>query len=277
MTELQTFTVGNFNVHAGIDGWGRRFDAVAACERIGADILVVEEDWVADDPEESIAAVLAKRQDYTILTASSGIGRRLLPPADESKIPSRWAPFRIAGKPKSIRLDGQPRSRRAGSNGAEPSVRATPGMWATSLVSRFPVLEHKLVSLPVLRGDLARRQAIFASIDVGDKEPITLIGVHLGHLTRGSTRQMRLLHKAIMSIHGQVILAGDLNCWGPPLRVFLRGMHDTGRGATWPAWRPHSRIDHILTRDRTRVLRSQVLGATGSDHLPILTTFMVQA
>jgi endonuclease/exonuclease/phosphatase family metal-dependent hydrolase len=127
----------------------------------------------------------------------------------------------------------------------------------------------------MLRGDLARRKAIIASIDVGGTSPVTVIGVHLGHLTRGSPRQMGVLRRTIAEISGPVVLAGDLNCWGPPLKVFLHGVHDTTRGATWPAWRPHSRIDHILTRDLTRVVSSRVLGATGSDHLPITTTFLV--
>ena len=56
MKHTTTFSVASFNVHAGIDGWGRRFDAVAACDDIGADILVVEEDWVADDPAWELCA-----------------------------------------------------------------------------------------------------------------------------------------------------------------------------------------------------------------------------
>jgi endonuclease/exonuclease/phosphatase family metal-dependent hydrolase len=271
MNRTASFSVANFNVHAGIDGWGRRFDAVGACERIGADILVVEEDWVGDDPAESIADLVAKRQNREIVIAPSGSGRRLMPPEDESLTPARWAPLRIAREPKPILFDGPGQRARASSIGGES--RATRGSWATSLVSRFPIVSHELVPLPMLRSDPARRQAIFATIDVRGAQPITVIGVHLGHLTHGSPRQMDFLRRAITRIPGHVILVGDLNCWGPPLRIFLRGVHDTVRGATWPAWRPHSRIDHILTTDVTTVESSRVLEAAGSDHLPIITTF----
>jgi endonuclease/exonuclease/phosphatase family metal-dependent hydrolase len=273
MNTNSTFSVANFNVHAGIDGWGRRFDAVGACERIGADILIIEEDWVADDPTDSIGPQVATKGGYAILTASSGRGRRLLPPDDESKTPARWAPHRVAKQPKPIRLDNHARSSSDRHDDSGRAIRSTPGMWATSLLSRFPILDHKFVPLPVLPRDDARRQAIFATIDTGGTEPLTLIGVHLGHLTRGSTRQMRQLRSAIAEIPGEVILVGDLNCWGPPLRIFLRGVHDTVVGPTWPAWRPHSRIDHILTRDCSRVVHAQVLTASGSDHLPICATF----
>lgn len=270
-----TFTVANFNAHAGIDGWGRRFDAVGACCDMGADILVLEEDWVADDSVDSIGAVVANRLGYEIVSASSGRGRRLLTPDDAERLPTRWAPWRITNRPKSIRLDSDADSGRARLGTTKRAPGSTAGMWATSLISRFPILDKELISLPMLRGDRATRAAIVATIDIGASAPITLIGVHLGHLTHGSTRQMRLLRHRIAATRGPVILAGDLNCWGPPLRLFLRGVHDTVHGPTWPAWRPHSRIDHILTNEMSRVVAAQVLGPIGSDHLPISTTFTI--
>jgi hypothetical protein len=41
-------TVANFNIHAGIDGWGRPYDFVSACRQIDADVLVLEETWTGD-------------------------------------------------------------------------------------------------------------------------------------------------------------------------------------------------------------------------------------
>jgi endonuclease/exonuclease/phosphatase family metal-dependent hydrolase len=273
MKHTTTFSVASFNVHAGIDGWGRRFDAVAACDDIGADILVVEEDWVADDPADSIASAFAAARGDEIIVTASGRGHRLLPPDDLSRVPPKWAPLRIAGKPNSIRLIDETQKTRLSI--ADRKSRTSTGMWATSLVSRFPIIERDLVPLPMLPRELARRNAIVARIDVGGGSLVTIVGVHLGHLTHGSPRQMAVLRRSIASMTGQVILAGDLNCWGPPLRVFLRGLHDTVRGPTWPAWRPHSRIDHIMTREPETVVHSSVLERTDSDHLPIMTTFSV--
>jgi endonuclease/exonuclease/phosphatase family metal-dependent hydrolase len=126
-----------------------------------------------------------------------------------------------------------------------------------------------LIDLPVLRADPARRKAICATLDAGNNSTLNVIGVHLGHLTQGSVRQMRALHRYVTPLPGPTVLVGDLNCWGPPLRLPLRGLHDAVRGATWPAWRPHSRIDHILVNDRSLIASSEVLPDAGSDHLPI--------
>src|SRR5579872_6960089 len=38
--------VASFNLHSGVDGWGRPYDVVGACRRIDADVLVLLESWV---------------------------------------------------------------------------------------------------------------------------------------------------------------------------------------------------------------------------------------
>ena len=40
-------------------------------------------------------------------------------------------------------------------------------------------------------------------------------------------------------------------------------------GRTWPAWRPHSQIDHILVRGALRPVAGAVLPHAGSDHRPV--------
>jgi endonuclease/exonuclease/phosphatase family metal-dependent hydrolase len=40
-------------------------------------------------------------------------------------------------------------------------------------------------------------------------------------------------------------------------------------GRTWPAWRPHSQIDHILVRGALQPVRGEVLPHGGSDHRPV--------
>jgi endonuclease/exonuclease/phosphatase family metal-dependent hydrolase len=80
---------------------------------------------------------------------------------------------------------------------------------------------------------------------------------------------MKTLRRFVSTLSGPTALVGDLNCWGPPLRITLRGLHDAVTGPTWPSWRPHSRIDHILVNDRSIVVSQAVLPFAGSDHLPI--------
>jgi hypothetical protein len=264
-----SIVVANFNVHAGIDGWGAEFDAAKACTNLDADVLVIEEDWVGDDPCESIGATVARVGGYSIITAPLSRARRRHVAANPSPPPRRWQPRRGPGFIRPLLLDGPPRSSRARATRQELTMPVSGGAWATSLLSRLPILRSELVDLPALRRDAARRKAICATLDAGGGTSMTVIGVHLGHLTQGSFRQMRTLHRYVAPLAGLTLLVGDLNCWGPPLRLPLRGLHDAVSGATWPAWAPHSRIDHILISDPSLVASSEVLPDAGSDHLPI--------
>lgn len=270
-------TVANFNVHAGIDGWGRRYDAVSACCALDADLLVIEEDWVGDDPEESIGANVAVAGGYQIITAPSARARRILPPPMTSNLPRSWAPRRNSHRSRPIRLEASSHAMHSRDTTVRHKMPSTTGEWATSLLSRVPFLHHAFIELPMLRADVARRSAIVATLDLARSEPVTVIAVHLGHLSHGSPRQMRVLRACSVNQAGLVIVVGDLNCWGPPLRVFLRGLHDCVSGPTWPAWRPHSRIDHILTNRPDLVATSAVLPNAGSDHRPITASFTVSA
>jgi hypothetical protein len=260
--------VANFNIHAGIDGWGREFDAASACLGIDADVFVIEEDWVGDDPCESIGARVAREGGYEIITAPLSQARRRRTTASLPTRPGRWQPRWSPGLLRPLLLDGPPGSRQARTTREVPSTSTSSGSWATSLLVRLPVLHSESVDLPLLHGDPARRKAIVATLEAGGRTPLTVIGVHLGHLTQGSPRQMRALARHVATLPGPTLLVGDLNCWGPPLRILLHGLHDAVKGPTWPAWRPHS-IDHILVSDASLVASSAVLPDAGSDHLPI--------
>ncbi len=48
-------------------------------------------------------------------------------------------------------------------------------------------------------------------------------------------------------------------------------------GRTWPAWRPHSQIDHILVRGALRPVDGRVLPDSGSDHRPVRAELEVGA
>ncbi len=269
MSPPREIVVANFNIHAGIDGWGVEFGAAKACSNLDADVLVIEEDWVSEDPSESIGASVARDGGYAILTVSLSAARRRRQIPSPSARHRPWQPRRGRGFIRPLIIDGPPGSKRARATHQELAMPVTSGMWATSLLSRLPILHSELIDLPKLRVEPAHRRAILATLDTGGGTSMTVIGVHLGHLTQGSLRQMRTLRRRVATVRGPAMLVGDLNCWGPPLRLTLRGLHDAVKGATWPAWRPHSRIDHILVSDPALVVFSEVVPDAGSDHLPI--------
>ena len=41
-------SIANYNMHCGMDGWGRPYDYVAAIASLDADVIVLEEAWTAD-------------------------------------------------------------------------------------------------------------------------------------------------------------------------------------------------------------------------------------
>ena len=41
-------SIANYNMHCGMDGWGRPYDYVAAIAALDADVIVLEEAWTAD-------------------------------------------------------------------------------------------------------------------------------------------------------------------------------------------------------------------------------------
>jgi len=69
---MPAVVVATYNVHGGVDGWGRPFDVVDACRRIDADVLVLQECWTPEGGVSTaervagalhrVAAVLAERQ-----------------------------------------------------------------------------------------------------------------------------------------------------------------------------------------------------------------------
>lgn len=259
--------VATFNVHAGIDGWGRPYDAVAACRSLDADVLVIEENW-NDDGAPSIAELVAGEGDH-VVTAPAGAARKLVSRSDDPHPPSRWGPPLLLGQVRPIRFEGPPVSRRARATPRELRRETRRGTWSTALISRFPVLSERLIPLPKHRSDPASRSAIAVELDVAGHR-VHVFGAHFAHLRQGSRHQFKVVGDAVRTLQGPAVVLGDFNCWGPLLRPMVGGLHDAVGGATWPAWRPHSRIDHVLVNDPSIVLGGEVRPQAGSDHLPVV-------
>ena len=115
-----------------------------------------------------------------------------------------------------------------------------------------------------------RRAAIVVDLTVDDA-PISVIGTHMSHLQFGSHRHYAALKKRLRTGEARpdAVLLGDMNLWGPPVRVFLPEWHRAVKGPTWPAGNPHSQIDHILVRGAIEIVRGEVRPNGGSDHRPV--------
>src|SRR5579872_2292629 len=260
------FVVASFNVHAGIDGWGRPYDVVSVCRAIDADVLVLQESWQPAGGVSTAAAVgAALGHQVTEVTLASG--RRALPHPEASARWMRRLDWRTASH--ALFLDSERPFPRAVLDSARFGP-AAPGSSGIAVLSRLPVLTSQVLPLPRLRRDGANRAVVALDVELVGRR-IGVAGTHMSHLSHGSALHFRAVARMLEQVFGgdePVLFAGDMNLWGPPIHAFLGQWRRAVKGKTWPAWRPHSQLDHLLVRGLS-VVASGVWPESGSDHRPV--------
>lgn len=286
---MASVTVASFNARWGRDLRGRPLDVAAVVRRLDADVVTLQEMW-RPDGEEGLASSIGSLLGYQVfelplargfLVASAS--PRPLPPGLRRPAPGyldpqgRW----VRGSGETT-LDGRRgggaeggrRSRRGHSRlllGRPLPVDEAPpqrGQWGLAVLSRLPVRRHEQIDLGQLHLDRARRGALVLEMDL-DGRPFVMVGTHLSHLTHGSLLQLRRLRRRLPGLDQAAALAGDMNLWGPVVGIFLPGWRRAVLGRSWPAYRPHSQIDHVFVTPEVSVLTGEVLGDVGSDHRPV--------
>jgi hypothetical protein len=263
-------TVANFNLHAGIDGWGRPFDTIAACASLDADVLVLEECWTddAEGPGSGQAEQIAAALGYRAATCILAEGRRVRPhPGPDA----RWMP-RLGFRPNNRSLYvSSMRPLPSSELGAPRYLAGEPGSWGIAVLTRHDlgVDDTRTLHLPPLQRERVRRAAVVVDVTT-EGVPLSVVGTHMSHLQYGSHRHYSALKRLLRTeARPEAVLLGDMNLWGPPVRAFLPEWHRAVKGRTWPAWHPHSQIDHILVRGALGIGSGEVRGDAGSDHRPV--------
>jgi endonuclease/exonuclease/phosphatase family metal-dependent hydrolase len=262
-------SIANYNLHCGMDGWGRPYDYLAAIASLDADVIVLEEAWTpAGDESGGQAAEAAAMLGYQIVAHTLGDGRRIRP---QRGAPHTWRARNIwADRNKPLYMDGE-RGQPAKVQALARWQEAEFGSIGIAVLVRpgLPIEASRVVMLHPLRADRLRRAAIVVDLTV-DGRPVSVAGIHMSHLIHGSPRSFaELRHRLRTEARPDAVLAGDMNAWGPLVALFLRGWRRAVKGASWPTWRPHSQIDHILVRGELRPLAGRVLPDAGSDHRPV--------
>jgi endonuclease/exonuclease/phosphatase family metal-dependent hydrolase len=266
------FVAASFNVHAGVDGWGRPHDVLGLCRLLDADVLVLQESW-RPDGRPSLAEEVGLALGYQVTEVPLAHGRRAGPHPGASARWMRRLDWRTTSH--AIFLD----SERPFAKAVVDSVRfkeAEPGSWGLAVLSRLPVRRTEVIALKRLRRDRANRAVVALSIEVGG-HPVGIAGTHMSHLSHGSALHFRAVARMLDRVFGDepVLLAGDMNLWGPPIHALLGQWHRAVKGKTWPAWRPHSQLDHLLVRGLA-VGDSGVWPESGSDHRPVWARLAVE-
>lgn len=253
--------VASFNVHGGMDGWGRDWDVVAACAELDADVLVLQEDFVAEGDGHGVAGEVAARLGYEVRRARLAVARRF-PPVEDGR---GFGPPYWSHRPVGMRVVAPRRLPRSGASRRTFEAGAR-GDWGLAVLSRSGFRRVEEIDLGQLERDPAHRRALLVELDTGDGRALAVAGVHMSHLSDGSAVQFRRLARALPPPGVEAVVAGDMNCWGPPLRVLLPGWRRAVRGRTWPASRPLAQADHLLVRPGMRVVEASVVRVGGSDH-----------
>lgn len=262
-------TVTNYNMHCGMDGWGRPYDYIEVISSFDSDVIVIEESWTVDGEELGQAEKVAAHMGYQIVAETLGHGRRVRPPANAGSTWIKQPAFTVGNRalfmdglrPPSPKVQALPRWQ-----------EAEPGRWGIAVLVRphLPIQGSRVFPLSVLRNDAVHRAAVVVDLEV-EGHQISVAGTHMSHLHYGSHRNWAELREFLRSgARADAVLLGDMNTWGPlVVTLFMPGWRRAVVGKTWPAWRPHSQIDHILVRGALQPGRGQVLPDGGSDHRPV--------
>ncbi len=249
------------NIHAGVDGHGRATKALSEVIDLAPDLLFVQELWRGDveDQFTTICNELGVQGEFVELSPCVRVtgerGGRGWHPIHGLFTGDRGLYFSTHQTLTPARI-----ARRDAAHGAET------GSWGVGLFTKLPVHSLNSEYLPQLRADKTRRALIILESEL-DGVRFTAVAIHGAHLTDGSLKQYRYVAKRLdeLSATRPVVLAGDFNCWRPLLRTVLPKWRSALRARTWPAWRPHSQIDHVLLRGPWRVTGARSI-KNESDH-----------
>jgi endonuclease/exonuclease/phosphatase family metal-dependent hydrolase len=153
-------------------------------------------------------------------------------------------------------------------------VRKYPVKWSIAIISRYPaerLLDHPLPSIYGSDRAMIRIRLRDSGIVVAGGH---LDGIHAARRNPLSWMRQRAALRALAPSHD--VVAADFNMWGPIVAHDLRPLRRAVRGRTWPAWRPHSQIDHLMVGDRLDVVAGEVLPDMGSDHLPVVAALRLR-
>jgi endonuclease/exonuclease/phosphatase family metal-dependent hydrolase len=227
-------TIASYNTHFGVDRHGTPFDVVGAIADLDADVVALQEVWQPHG-QPSFAAQAAAQLGYEV---------------HETPL----APGLIRHRQDLVKRHEE-----------------SEGMWGLAVLSRLPSRARPTIPLGRIALDRAARVAMPVEIDAdAPGGPLLVVVTHISHRLFGSPRQIRRVVRALDPDGEPTVVLGDFNLWGPPVGLlFGDGWTRPVRGRTWPAWRPHSQLDHLICNRAVTSEGGRVLAATPSDHRPV--------
>ncbi len=254
--------VATFNLHAGVDGWGRPTNVLDHVVGLDADVLILPELWRGATGND-FAADLKSRLGMDGLFVPLASGQRVTSGVGGKT----WQPLlaHVNGErglffDEHRALSKIQRIRRATANDVEY------GEWGLGLLTRLSIRAIHAESLGRLPREKVKRSLIVAELE-DEGRVFYALAVHGAHLSHGSYRQYQRVSAIVRTLDPTlpILLGGDFNSWRPLLRVLLPGWRSLVNARTWPARTPHSQIDHLLVRGPWQSLGGFASDG-GSDH-----------
>jgi endonuclease/exonuclease/phosphatase family metal-dependent hydrolase len=258
--------VATFNLHAGVDGWGRPTKVLNHVESLNADVLILPELWRSESGDDLVAE-LKSRLGMEGLFVALATGERVTSGSGGRS----WQPMlaHLSGErglffDEHRTLTKQQRMLRARADGVQR------GEWGLGLLTRLPIRDIHAESLGRLPREKVKRTLIVATLEDNGR-PFYVLAVHGAHLSHGSYRQYRRVGEIVDRLDPAlpILLGGDFNSWRPLLRLLLPGWRSLVNARTWPARTPHSQIDHLLVRGPWEP-QGGFASDGGSDHLALV-------
>lgn len=259
--------VATFNLHAGVDGWGRPTRVLEVIKELDADVLILPELWRADDGGVDFYDDLATSLHLEGGFAPLAHGERVTTGVGGPSWQPRFAHF--VGE-RGLYFT-EHRDLTKVQNASRAQLRSLEeGTWGLGVLTRLEVEDVRVVSLGRLPREKVQRALVVTRLKDQDRS-FYVLAIHGAHLSHGSYLQYQRVSEFVETLDPKlpVLLGGDFNCWRPLLRLLLPGWHTLATGRTWPAPRPHSQIDHILGRGAWKPLGSFTRDG-GSDHLALV-------
>ena len=253
--------VATFNLHAGVDGWGRATRVVECAASLNADVLILPELWRGVDGQDlyqQLGDRLVMRGTFVPLAnaerVTSGTGGR------------SWQPLLAHFTGEHGLYFSDHRSLRKAQLRRRSRKQTERGEWGLGILTRLPIEELRVERLDRLPREKVCRALIIARLSL-EGRAFYLVAVHGAHLSHGSFRQYRRVRSLVDALEQgvPVVLGGDFNSWRPVLRFLLPGWQSLVKSKTWPARLPHSQIDHLFARGPWRSLGGTSVDG-GSDH-----------
>ncbi len=237
--------VATFNLHAGVDGWGRSTSVIEQALELHAEVLILPELWRGASGHD-LFDELRRRGNFEGVFAPLAEAER----NTSGRKGRRWQPWlaHVNGERGLFFQEHRTLSKAQ----ARTRARAThleQGQWGLGILTTLPIDETKVISLGRLDRERVNRALVLARLR-GPTGPFWVAAVHGAHLSHGSRHQYRRVNRELAALSPTlpILLGGDFNAWRPVLRVILPGWRSLVRAKTWPAHHPHSQIDHLFVR-----------------------------